>query len=52
MITSERLKRDQREAFRYKKRLKDKGKDNLAFKMNKKAINLTHHIRELQTIGG
>ena len=52
MITSERLKKDQREAFRYKRRLREKGKDGKAFRMGKKAINLTHHIRELQTIGG
>ena len=52
MITFERLKKDQREAFRYKRRLREKGKDGKAFRMGKKAINLTHHIRELQTIGG
>lgn len=52
MITElERLKRDQREAFRYKRRLKEKGKDALSYKINKKALNLNHHIRELQTIG-
>ena len=53
MITElERLKRDQREAFRYTKRLKEKGKDTLSYKINKKALNLNKHIRELQTIGG
>ncbi len=53
MITSiEQLKRDQREAFRYKRRLKKKGKDSLSYKAHKKALALSQSIRELQTIGG
>ena len=52
MITLEQLKRDQREAFRYQRRLKKKGKDSLSYKAHKKALALSHPIRELQTIGG
>jgi len=52
MITLERLKRDQREAFRYTRRLKRKGKDSLSYKAHKKALVLSQSIRELQTIGG
>ena len=52
MITLERLKRDQREAFRYTRRLKKKGKDSLSYKAHKKALVRNQSIRELQTIGG
>jgi hypothetical protein len=53
MITElERLKKDQREAYRYIRRLKRKGKDTLSYKAHKRALALNPHIRELQAIGG
>ena len=53
MITElERLKRDQREALRYKRPLKKRVKDSLSYKAYKRALDLNQPIRELQTIGG
>ena len=53
MITElNRLKRDYKEAIHYKRRLKSRGKDTLAYKINKKALGLKQHIRELNNIGG
>ena len=53
MITDlERLKKDYRETIHYKRRLKSRGKDSLAYKTEKKALGLKQHIKELQTIGG
>jgi hypothetical protein len=53
MITDlERLKRDYKETISYKRRLSRKGKDLLAYKLEKKALGLRHHIKELQILGG
>ena len=51
MITDlERLKKDYRETTHYKRRLKSRGKDSLAYKNEKKGLGLKLHIKELQTI--
>ena len=46
-IQIERLKKDQKEAVYYQKKLKRKGKDVLAYKMQKKIEFLNRHIEDM-----
>jgi cell fate (sporulation/competence/biofilm development) regulator YmcA (YheA/YmcA/DUF963 family) len=46
-VQIERLKKDQKEAVYYQKKLKRKGKDVLAYKMQKKIEFLNRHIEDM-----
>ena len=44
------LKKDKREAIYYQNRLKRKGKDVLAYKMQKRIINIDLHIQQIKRL--
>tara|TARA_B100000780_G_scaffold195638_1_gene138049 strand:+ start:5428 stop:5598 length:171 start_codon:yes stop_codon:yes gene_type:complete len=46
-VQIERLKKDQKEAVYYQKKLKRKGKEVLAYKMQKKIEFLNRHIEDM-----
>ncbi len=52
VIQIERLKKDQREALYYQRRLKKRGKDILAYKMQKKIEYLNQQIKDINQLGG
>ena len=52
VIQIERLKKDQREALYYQRRLKKRGKDVLAYKMQKKIEYLNQQIKDINQLGG
>jgi hypothetical protein len=52
VIQIERLKKDQREALYYQRRLKKRGKDILAYKMQKKIEYLSQQIKDINQLGG
>lgn len=52
VIQIESLKKDKREAEFYQRKLKKRGKDVLAYKMQKKIESLNQHIRDINRIGG
>ncbi len=51
-VQIERLKKDQREAIYYQRKLKKKGKDILAYKMGKKIQYLSHFIDQMDSVKG
>ena len=50
VIKIDRLKKDRREAIYYRNRLKRKGKDVLAYKMQKRIINIDLQIEETKRL--
>ena len=46
-VQIERLKKDQKEAIYYQKKLKRKGKEILAYKMQKKIEFLNRHVEDM-----
>jgi len=48
----ERLKRDRNETLNYRRKLLKKGKDVLAYKMQKKVDYITETIKYMQAAGG
>jgi len=46
----ERLKRDKKEALYYRKRLIKRGKDTLAYKMQRKIEYLSKHIDQMESL--
>lgn len=51
-VQIERLKKDQKEAIYYQKKLKRKGKDVLAYKMQKKIEYLNKYIEDMASVQG
>lgn len=51
-VQIERLKKDKNEAIYYQKKLKRKGKDILAYKMQKKIDHLSKYIEDMATVQG
>ena len=49
-IQIERLKRDRNEALYYQRKLIKKGKDVLAYKMEKKIAHLNHFLDDMEAI--
>ena len=49
-IQIERLKKDRNEALYYQKKLIKKGKDVLAYKMEKKIAHLNHCLDDMEAI--
>ena len=49
-IQIERLKKDRNEALYYQKKLIKKGKDVLAYKMEKKISHLNHFLDDMEAI--
>ncbi len=50
VIKLDRLKQDKREAIYYQNKLKEKGKDNLAYKMQKRIEVMNTHIEEISKL--
>jgi len=50
VIKIDRLKKDKREAIYYRNRLKRKGKDVLAYKMQKRIINIDLHLEQIKRL--
>ncbi len=51
-VQIERLKKDKNEAIYYQKKLKRKGKDVLAYKMQKKIEYLNKYIEDMALVAG
>jgi len=51
-VQIERLRKDQREAIYYQKKLKRKGKDDLAYKIGKKVAYMSQFIEEMDSVKG
>jgi|TARA_B110000908_G_scaffold83746_1_gene100194 hypothetical protein len=51
-VQIERLRKDQREAIYYQKKLKRKGKDTLAYKIGKKIEYMSQYIEQMDSIKG
>ena len=49
-IQIERLKKDRNEALYYQRKLLKKGKDVLAYKMEKKIVVLNHFLDDMEAI--
>jgi hypothetical protein len=50
VIQVERLKKDEKEALYYQRKLIKKGKNVLAYKMQKKIEDIKQHIEEMSTV--
>ena len=50
-IQIERLKKDRNEALYYQRKLIKKGKDVLAYKMEKKIAHLNQYLNDMEAIG-
>ena len=51
-VQIERLRRDQREAIYYQKKLKRKGKEILAYKIGKKIEYMSQFIEQMDSVKG